>query len=342
MLKNDLQDEIVIKTTGGAFKVLRNGKLIDLPTDELVVKKDDQSKKVSQQPKKVKIIPKVTHKKPAAKFYFHVDDEHDVSKLKDLTEDDKNKLIKAFINRVVMTIFEEIGLQENEETVQFRNIVVSRLRHIRSLAAAREALKASLGRIGKSLSDEEFERFIESIEKKKEQVDRAIKTGKIPDVLREQVEEPDKIVHVGTKVSQVQKSKPVDNLQGVKYGQGQGPEVVSNEALPKHMTMGPVDELRQLSLKEFRRLGVNPIDASEKIQEKIGLLEDESLVKKAEGIKAWKESEVNKVYLAIGAASMAYKKPIEVVIREFKEENKPFLAPEEFNVVADLNKKLSY
>jgi len=53
--------------------------------------------------------------------------------------------------------------------------------------------------------------------------------------------------------------------------------------------------------------GEPPQEAISKIKEKIDLLGEDSLVKKAGGIKAWKESEVNKLYLELGEESNTIK-----------------------------------
>ena len=46
MLKDVLQDEILVKTKEGDFKVLKKDKLEEVPSDELAVKSDKLSKPV--------------------------------------------------------------------------------------------------------------------------------------------------------------------------------------------------------------------------------------------------------------------------------------------------------
>lgn len=104
---------------------------------------------------------------------------------------------------------------------------------------------------------------------------------------------------------------------------------------------GPIDEIRAITLDDWRRWGA-PKEAAQKIKEKIDLLAEESLVKKAEGIKAWKESEVNKLYLDIGAESIDQGKSVIEVINQRRQQNKPILTEEEFNSVVELNQKLHF
>ncbi len=105
---------------------------------------------------------------------------------------------------------------------------------------------------------------------------------------------------------------------------------------------GPIDELREMSLLNFRRLSRNPRDAVLKIKKKISFLEEESYTKRFEGIKAWRQSPVNKLYLEIGQESIINKKPINVIIQNRKQARKPYLSELEFKAVMDLNKDLRF
>ncbi|OQX71758.1 hypothetical protein B6D52_00260 [Candidatus Parcubacteria bacterium 4484_255] len=114
-------------------------------------------------------------------------------------------------------------------------------------------------------------------------------------------------------------------------------ESVSNQ--PK--IYGPTDELKSISLIDWRRWGT-PQEAILKIQEKINLLAEDSLVKKADGIKAWEKSEVNKLYLEIGEESINNGKSIEETIKERQKQGRKTLTQEEFNAVVELNQKLRF
>jgi hypothetical protein len=103
----------------------------------------------------------------------------------------------------------------------------------------------------------------------------------------------------------------------------------------------PIDELRFMTLEDWRRYPSSK-DAMNRVIEKIDLLAEESILKKAEGISAWKESEVNKLYLEIGIEAMEKGKPVEEVIKERLKENKPTLTIEEFLTIAELNQKLRF
>ncbi|MCH7492675.1 hypothetical protein IID19_03765 [Patescibacteria group bacterium] len=105
--------------------------------------------------------------------------------------------------------------------------------------------------------------------------------------------------------------------------------------------VGPVDELGQTDIKEFRRLGTNPQDAAEKIVEKIDLLEEESWPMRMDGIAAWKKSPLNKLYVSIGRQSMDSSKIIQEVINQLSQSGQPHLLMEEFLAINEINHKLS-
>ena len=105
--------------------------------------------------------------------------------------------------------------------------------------------------------------------------------------------------------------------------------------------VGPVDELGQTDIKEFRRLGTNPQDAAEKIIEKIDLLEEESWPMRMDGIGAWKKSPLSKLYVSIGRESMDTNRIIQEVINQRAQDGKPHVLMEEFLAINDINNKLS-
>jgi hypothetical protein len=104
---------------------------------------------------------------------------------------------------------------------------------------------------------------------------------------------------------------------------------------------GPVEELRQVQLKDFRRLSKDPREATLKLKDKIDLLEEQSFDVKTAGIKAWQDSEVNKLYLDILRQSLEGKPVIEV-INELDAKGLPTLSKAEFDAIMELNRKLRF
>lgn len=106
--------------------------------------------------------------------------------------------------------------------------------------------------------------------------------------------------------------------------------------------MSPLDELRYLDLTNFRRLDLDPLKSAAKIKSKIDLLAEEDYGKKLEGIKLWRLSPVNKLYLEIGHLSISENKPVDVIIEERKMAGADYLTADEFKAVMDLNKNLRF
>ncbi|MCX6740113.1 MAG: hypothetical protein NTZ49_02710 [Candidatus Parcubacteria bacterium] len=100
---------------------------------------------------------------------------------------------------------------------------------------------------------------------------------------------------------------------------------------------GPVDELAALTLTDFRRLSKDPIQAVQKIADKLEILEGESVVKRSQGVLALKSSPLYKVYAEIMNKSLLEGKSFEQVIKERGD-----LTLVEFKAIMELNKSLKY
>lgn len=106
--------------------------------------------------------------------------------------------------------------------------------------------------------------------------------------------------------------------------------------------VGPIDELKNMRLLDFRRLGSNTDERLDRIFDKIAALEDESFQKKVEGIKAWRQSPLYRKYLAVGNESLEKNVSVEQIINNKLEKSSDELTLEEFNKISDFNKKLRY
>ncbi len=111
---------------------------------------------------------------------------------------------------------------------------------------------------------------------------------------------------------------------------------------PAPKAMSSLDELRYMDVVTFRRLAEDSNEKQEKIKKKIDLLGKESLGKMFDGIKAWRQSPVNKMYISMGKESINNNKDIKTIIREKKSHNQDYLIEAEFNAILELNKKLRF
>ena len=111
---------------------------------------------------------------------------------------------------------------------------------------------------------------------------------------------------------------------------------------PKTKLMGPIDELHEMDIMEFRRLEGDPKKACGKLKEKIETLEKDSFGEMAQGILAWRQSPVSKLYLDMGRESIINKQSIEKIIEKRKAEARPYLTTQEFDAVMDFNEQIRF
>lgn len=107
-------------------------------------------------------------------------------------------------------------------------------------------------------------------------------------------------------------------------------------------TMSLTEELRFMDLVSFRRLAKTVDGIKNKIINKVELLEEHKYSKRLEGIKAWRQSPVNKLYLNIGQESIDAKGSIEATINKRNTNGKDCLTNDEFQMIMDLNKILRF
>jgi len=118
------------------------------------------------------------------------------------------------------------------------------------------------------------------------------------------------------------------------------------EPLPKAKNapkvMGKVDEIADLNMELFRQLDNDPRIAAAKILQRINTLGKDSLTRKAQGIEAWRNNQVYKLYLSLGAESLESSQKIEQVVVKRQTNQEPYLTVEEFEAISDLNKQLRF
>lgn len=117
-------------------------------------------------------------------------------------------------------------------------------------------------------------------------------------------------------------------------------EKLIEDVSPKIKILGPVEELKEITLSDLKRWGGK--QTCQIVFNKISLLAEESLLKKAEGIKAWQQSPLYRLYLEIGEEALEKKKSVEEVIQERIKENKETISLKDFEEITELNRKLRF
>ena len=104
--------------------------------------------------------------------------------------------------------------------------------------------------------------------------------------------------------------------------------------------LGPAEEMRTMTLMEFRRLGQGANESTKRLLEKFKQLQSESFTMWSEAINGWRQSEVYQLYLAMGRQSMEQAMGITEVIKQRSAANQLYLSEHEFGALADLNRQL--
>lgn len=152
-------------------------------------------------------------------------------------------------------------------------------------------------------------------------------------------EEKEKVTWPEVKIESRPEERPAAKAS---YEKEESGKVKMNDIKFVPKVMGPLDELKFMDLINFRRLSPGAEEARKKIAEKIRLLESESYGRMMEGIAAWRQSPLNRLYLTMGAESIREGKIIEEIIKERRKRGNEFLTSEEFSAVMDLNKELRF
>lgn len=159
------------------------------------------------------------------------------------------------------------------------------------------------------------------------------------EAMKEEAEQPE----IKAVEEKKEESKLATNIPPVRFSETPGKVKMHDIRAPKPKIMTPVDELRYLDLVNFRRLARESLlKAKDKIREKVRLLGEDSYDKRIEGIKAWRSSPINKLYLQIGEESISKNEPIDVIIEERKAKGEEYLTNTEIEVIMDLNKELRF
>ncbi|MFH0987934.1 MAG: hypothetical protein V1763_01015, partial [Parcubacteria group bacterium] len=104
---------------------------------------------------------------------------------------------------------------------------------------------------------------------------------------------------------------------------------------------GPVEELANMALDGFRKLGKDKTEIANEVVEKIQMLAEESLTRKVEGINAWRSSPVYQLYLSMSMQGIREGKSIQVVIENRQQKNEETLTLSEYEAVNEINGQIS-
>ncbi len=273
--------------------------------------------------------------------------------------------VSSSLDETISKIIKESGAEKRGEEfiLKFKNVISTRLRDIRDTAETRDLMikHPRLGGLG--LEEKEAEKILEITEKEfnvsnaaqkqqtlaeTEKTKQATQTKRKEKILGQQQKEEqqltEKWMRLTRKTSPVKESRPAVMIKPAKPSVSVddigSKSQISPKPVERGQLVGPVEELAKTTLTDFRKLAATPQDAARKIKEKLDLLAAEDISKKIDGLNAWKQNEVMKIYFEILRESITSGKPVSQVIKDREAGKLPTLSEDEFKVIVGLNREL--
>ena len=106
--------------------------------------------------------------------------------------------------------------------------------------------------------------------------------------------------------------------------------------------VGPLEELKIFDALTFRRLSREPDKAADKLTDKLANLETESFGKRREGVRAWRNSPLFRLYLAIGLEALNQNRSVGEIMQTRAKAGLDYLTDREFSALAKFNQAIRF
>ncbi|MCD4704756.1 hypothetical protein K8R66_01635 [bacterium] len=363
---SDINDEIIFKEEDGDFKLLSHGNLKDfdfnnwkeksLPNEPSIKSQDRDLLDTGLEEKVLAPPPPMVWDKKS-NFYFDTEDEDEVMIEREKLKKIEPKVKKYSLSKISGKLIQkyQINLVPQLE-YSFSRIILSYLKHSREKIDTIESLKNLFKRADLKLDDIGLGELIVMLTEVREKIEAV--SGLVWDdlpFLKEKEDSKKEIVFpkISNQLSNLdprQKIKiksdnsdiPFIQRSFVQKSQKDSSRRKMSDIKTKEKVISPIEELSQVSITVFRRLSNNPVEAAQKIINKISSFERESYMRKAKAIQNWRQSEVYKMYISLGRGSMESGISIEKIIEQKILANEKVLSIDEFKAISDLNKKIKF
>ena len=121
-----------------------------------------------------------------------------------------------------------------------------------------------------------------------------------------------------------------------------GPDKKMTDVVAANRLLGPVEQLGSLSPIEFRRLSSDPAESAVKLENMLSALEETSYEEKVKGIKAWHQSPMNQLYIAMAEEALSQGISVPEVSTRRRAAGKESLSPAEIKALVGLNARLRF
>ncbi len=309
-------------------------------------------------------------KSPEPAFFFDINDEEEADKFRPATS---SSFLATSLESNLRKLAEEVIKQNNfkfKDEIskrRFANIFVSFMKDVRDQVDAREVMLKSQEAGGLGLTSDKVETVIKIFNQVKQTLPEKIKQwselGKKPapsqiisppekkepapppppkaevkppvsDQETEQVRVAAWRQEMLEQIAQMSSAAVPEKKVAVK------PKLVDVKAPPR--VFGPLEELKEMNLVDFRRLGPTANEVVNKILAKIQLIGETGIGRKYQAIRAWQASRVYRLYVNLGRESIEQAKPVTEIISQHQSQDTETLTVAEFEAIVDLNKKLRF
>lgn len=296
-------------------------------------------------------------KTEGASFYFSPEDEQEVERFrKSLSETPQMANIIDEMAKAVIKEYEQscerkkqaLYLQEDVRG-RLERVIASRLRNIRDIVQTKDALIRPKVEGGIGLEQEQADKLMRIIEQQRKKVD----VGEVE--IEQTANSKQQIAEGGVGV--VQERREVDVYRDTPVQEKDQPKAPAKKQFTRTRTqskksvsdvktkaklVGPIDELKNITVREWRTFGSDIKTRVDKIRDKIDIIAEDSVSERVKAIKAWKSSPLYRLYLNIGAMSMEQGNTLDQVLSGMVGQKKETLTKEEFDAIADLNRTLAF
>lgn len=121
------------------------------------------------------------------------------------------------------------------------------------------------------------------------------------------------------------------------FGERPKPRPMVTDVTYKPMAIGPVEEIRTITLTDFRRLSPVPRDAALRLEQKFTNLKGESIVLFLEALDAWRQSPLYQEYTDRMLYAILHRSSLDTVLRKTKS-----ITSDELAALIAMEKRLAY
>ena len=267
------------------------------------------------------------------------------------------------IQQAVEDICTAIQIETFDEYLakRLRSLIETRLRHVRNVDQVRDILSRDPKVGGVGLNGEVLDRAVATIERVHETMHDRIEAEEKAEIEAQRQRQIEQSAARKAEEEQARKAWFEEKKQEGLGGESASVQALRDLAQGKVSATSPApgapiwrldavqgdvrlmsltDELGQMSLERFRRLGATPEESLERLQQKFQALKQESFERWTEGMTRWRSSPLQQAYLGLVSRAFGRGMSVAELANEEHSAQASALSSEEVAVLMELNQQL--